>query len=137
MSPRQCGTRATLTPGIPLTTITAAPSTVSAAPTASRRVSRSPRTRGENRISATGSTVISSAAFVAVEWAIPQLPKANAAAKPINPIQKMFQRSARDKRTPSRRWASAAGTSTSEPMRRRRSASVAGPMYSSAIRLTT
>src|SRR6267142_482478 len=81
MSPRQWGTMATLTPGIPLTTITAAPTTVSAAPMPSRRVRRSPRTRGENRMSATGSTVIRSAALVAVESARPQLPKAKAAAQ--------------------------------------------------------
>ena len=60
-----------------------------------------------------------------------------AAAKPMSPIQKMFQRSARERRTPSRRWASASGTSTSDPMRRRSSERVAGPMWSSTIRLTT
>ncbi len=54
--------------------------------------------RGERRINATGSTVIRSAAFVAVDSASPQLPKAKAAAKPMSPIQKMFQRSARENR---------------------------------------
>ena len=74
---------------------------------------------------------------MAVDSASPQLPKAKAAAKPMSPIQKMFQRSARESRTPSRRWASASGTSTSDPMRRRSSERVAGPMWSSTIRLTT
>src|SRR5262245_54888505 len=71
-SPAQCGTSLSVTPGIPLTTRTTVPAIVSAAPTPPRRDSRSPRYHGLSRIIAIGSTVTRSAAFVAVECAMPQ-----------------------------------------------------------------
>ena len=47
--------------------------------------SRSPSSSGESRMSDAGSTVISSAALLAVEWARPQLPSAKASVKPRPP----------------------------------------------------
>jgi hypothetical protein len=61
---------------MPFTTTSAAPARASAAPSASRQESRSPSSRGDRRIRAAGSTVIRSAALLAVEWAMPQLPSA-------------------------------------------------------------
>src|SRR5436190_15783408 len=78
---------------MPLTTTRAAPATASAAPRASRDVRRSSSRVGPRSMSATGSTTISSAAFVAVEAAIPQLARTNAAPKPRMPIQAIVHRS--------------------------------------------
>jgi len=64
-----------VTPGIPLTTTRAVPETASPAPIASRHDSRSPRYSGLSSMSETGSTTIKSAAFVAVDRAMPQWAK--------------------------------------------------------------
>ena len=134
-SPAQYGTSLSVTPGIPLTTRTTVPAIVSAAPTAPRRDSRSPRYHGLRRIIATGSTVIKSAAFVAVECAIPQFEQAYAAAKPRIPMNAIARRSARE--SGGAGCARENSTRTSHAMRRRTKASIAGGTLSRVTRATT
>src|SRR5215831_5537752 len=93
-SPAQWGTSFSVTPGIPLTTRTAVPAIVSAAPIAPCRDNRSPRYHGLSKMSAIGSTVIRSAPFVAVECARPQFEQMYAPAKPTMPIHAIARRSA-------------------------------------------
>ena len=120
---------------MPFTTMTAAPRMASAEPTPSRRESRSPRSSGESRIRAAGSTVIRSAALLAVEWARPQLPSAKASVKPTTPVSARRQWSSRDSLAVAMPR-QAHGTRISEPIASRTIASVAGPMSSRMIRET-
>ena len=138
MSPRQWGMSDRVSPGTPFTTTTTAPSRVSAAPTVSRRDRRSPSSSGASTSSVVGSTVMRSAALLAVECARPQLPNAKASAKPTTPMRATRTRSAgapRRPRRPADRQA-AQPTSTTAPISTRASPSVAGPMSASTIRLT-
>jgi hypothetical protein len=118
-----------------LTTRTTVPTIVSVAPIPPRRDSRSPRYHGLRRIIATGSTVIKSAAFVAVECAIPQFEQTYAPAKPRIPIHAIARRSWRE--------SGSAGcplensTRASAPMPSRENASIAGGTLSSVTRATT
>ena len=115
--------------------MTAAPRIASAAPSPSPQESRSPSSSGESRIREAGSTVIRSAALLAVEWARPQLPSAKASVKPTTPVSARRQWSSRESlAAASPRQAH--GTRMSEPMVSRAMASVAGPMSSSTIRET-
>jgi hypothetical protein len=122
-------------PGTPFTTTTTVPATAMVAPMASRRESRSPRSSGESNRSDVGSTVISSAALLAVEWAIPQLPNAKASAKPTMPIRAIRQRSGREIR-----WATSLrpvhATRIAAPISDRASPSVAGGTSASTMRIT-
>jgi hypothetical protein len=84
-----------------------------------------------------GSTVMRRAALVAVERAMPQLAKPNAAAKPSTPIQKTFHRSARDSRRSRAPWRNARGTMTMAPRASRATARVAGPTSWRTMRVAT
>jgi hypothetical protein len=120
---------------MPFTTTTTVPNRASAAPTASRRVSRSPRSAGESRRSEVGSTVISSAALLAVERSMPQLPRPNASAKPTTPIRAMrpWSRAAiRAVRSPRQ----AQVTRITAPITERARPSIAGGTSSSTTRVT-
>src|SRR6185436_2951283 len=134
-SPAQCGTSFSVTPGIPFTTRTTVPAMVSVAPTAPRRDRRSPRYHGLKRIIAIGSTVIRRAAFVAVEWAIPQLEQIYAPANPRIPIHMIARGSAPDNGSAGCRRDSS--RSTSQAMKSRENASVAGGTLCNVTRATT
>jgi len=87
-------------------------------------------------MSATGSTTIRSAAFVAVEAAIPQLARTNAAPKPRIPIQATVHRSRPvGAGLPASRRTS--GESASEATTRRARASVAGGTSARTTRVAT
>ena len=87
-------------------------------------------------MSETGSTTIKSAAFVAVDRAMPQWVRAYAAAKPRIPIHAMARRSSRD-RVGSEVRGRANGARTSEPTTSLASASVAGGTLPSVTRVAT
>ena len=133
MSPRHRGRTSRVTPGTPLSTTSPAPATATAAPAASRGVSRSPSSSGPRMTSVSGSTTISSAAFVADERAMPQCESAKAAAKPRAPIQ--------NTRAPCPAGVARAprpnGTSTAAPRTSRRRANVIGGTSSRTSRVTT
>ena len=85
----------------------------------------------------TGSTMMSSAALVAVERAMPQWPKAKAAAKPKTPMPTMRQVSPRPGGGAGRSSARAAGTRMAAPIISRARASIDGGTSSRATRVAT
>src|SRR5262249_34186611 len=102
-----------------------------------RRVNRSPSTTGPSSTMDSGSTMMSSAALVAVDRAIPQWLNAKAPAKPNTPIHTMRQASLPDGGGTGGDHAGLNGTRIAAPSTSLSSASSAGGTSSSTTRVAT